>query len=448
MTFESVVAEVRDRVVPDEAEIEALESAVDDLTARAETAIEDLSVEADTRLVGSTARGTWLAGDRDIDLFVRFSPDLPREDLERYGLAVGHAVLPAGHEEFAEHPYVKGEYGGFDVDCVPCYAVKDATDIRSAVDRTPFHTEYLEGHIDPLANDVRLAKAFLGGIGAYGSDLRTKGFSGFLTELLVLEYGGFRPLLDAAADWNPPIRLDPESHGQATFDDPLVVVDPTDPERNVAAVCSARNVGRLIHYARKMLKNPRTEAFDDDDPDPLSAEAVRRYVTNRGTTPVAVRFTAPDIVEDQLYPQLEKSGAGIEGALRRAGFDPLRTARFADETAVLFVECAVAELPAVIRHDGPPVGVRSHAEGFYEAYANDESTAGPFIDDEGRYVVERSRDARTPAELVEAELFEVSLGPHIESALKDGYDLLVGEEVATLTEEFGVELASYFDPQP
>jgi tRNA nucleotidyltransferase (CCA-adding enzyme) len=448
MSFESVLATVRERVVPDDDERERLEAVVAELTDRAEAAIEALPVEADTRLVGSTARGTWLSGDRDVDLFVRFPPNLPREKLEEYGLEVGHAVLPEGHEEYAEHPYVKGEYRGFDVDCVPCYDVAEATDIRSAVDRTPFHTQYLEGKIEPLAGDVRLAKAFLSAVGAYGSDLRTKGFSGFLTELLVLEYGGFGEFVEAAADWNPPVELDPADHGAKSFDDPLVVVDPTDPERNVAAVCSARNVARLIHYARELLADPRVELFEASEPAPLDADGVRERIAERSTAPVALRFEAPDIVEDQLYPQLDKSLAGIEGALERAGFAPLRSARFADESAVLLVECAVAELPAVARHDGPPVGVRGHAEGFYEAYADDPETTGPFIDEEGRYVVERPREARTPEELLESRLFEVSLGTHVESALEAGYDLVVGEAVAELAGEFGVELAQYFEPRP
>jgi tRNA nucleotidyltransferase (CCA-adding enzyme) len=465
MSFESVLKRVRDRVVPDAEEAAELEAAVDALTERAEAALEDLPVEADVLLVGSTARGTWLAGDRDVDLFVRFSPDLDREDLERYGLEVGHAVLPGGHEEFAEHPYVKGEHRGFEVDCVPCYAVENATEIRSAVDRTPFHTDYLEGRIDPLADDVRVAKAFLSGVGVYGSDLRTKGFSGFLTELLVLEYGGFREFVEAAADWHPPVELDPEDHGREretaspsrndevgdadlAFSDPLVVVDPTDPARNVAAVCSARNVARLIHYARELLADPRLELFEPSKPDPLSAEDVREAVAARSTTPVAVRFEAPEVVDDQLYPQLEKSLAGVEGALQRAGFDPLRSARFADDSAVLFVECGVAELPAVERHRGPPVGVREHAEGFFESYAADEAVTGPFVDEEGHYAVERPRAARTPGDLLGTRLFDVSLGPHVESALADDHEVLVGEEVAELAEEFGAELAAYFDPQP
>ena len=447
MSFESVVDEIQRQVVPDDAERRALESAVEGLTDRAAAAIGSLPVAADTKLVGSTARGTWLAGDRDIDLFVLFPPDLERSELERYGLEVGHAVLPDGHEEFAEHPYVKGEIHGFDVDCVPCYAVEQATEIRSAVDRTPFHSTYLEGRIEPIADDVRVAKAFLSAIGAYGSDLRTKGFSGFLTELLVLEYGGFRAFIEAAATWEPPVRIDPADHGERSFEDPLVVIDPTDPERNVAAVCSPRNVARLIHHARELRSAPGIERFEPRKPEPLSADEVRTLLDARATTPIAVRFETPDIVDDQLYPQLEKSLEGIEGALERAGFEPLRSACFANDEAVLLVECAVPELSAVARHDGPPVGVREHAEGFYDAYRNDDVT-GPFIDAEGRYVVERPRDARTPAELVRSMLFDVSLGPHVRASLSDAHAVLSGTELATLAEPFGTELATYFDPRP
>jgi tRNA nucleotidyltransferase (CCA-adding enzyme) len=444
--FDDVVERVRRRVTPTEAERERLQSAARTLRERAEAALDDLDVEGDALLVGSTARGTWLAGDRDIDLFVRFPPDLDRERLERYGLRVGHAVLDDGHEEFAEHPYVKGTYGEFDVDCVPCYDVDSAADIRSAVDRTPFHTAYLDDRLDEsLASEVRVAKAFLKGIGAYGSDLRTKGFAGYLAELLVLEQGGFRELVTAAADWQPPVRFDPEGHGTATFDDALVVVDPTDPERNVAASLSERNVARLIHYARELLASPRVELFESSPPAPLDGDAVRERVRERGTHPVAVRFDAPDIVDDQLYPQLDKSLAGLAGELDRRGFEPLRTARFADDTAVLFVECTVGELPAIERHEGPPVGVREHATGFYEAYAADDSVTGPYLDGD-RYVVERPRAYRTPAAVVEGALFSVALGPAVERALESGYETLADAAVARLADEFGTELADYFDP--
>ena len=463
-----VIERVRERITPDAAEREAMRAAVASLTERVEAELAELPVEGDVVQVGSTARGTWLAGDRDIDLFVRFPPSLDRETLERYGLEIGNAVLPGGHEEYAEHPYVTGEFESFDVDLVPCYDVGEGSALQSAVDRTPHHNAYLRAHIDDdLATEMRVFKQFLKGIGVYGSNLRTEGFSGYLSELLVLEHGDFASLLEAAADWHPPVVFDPEDHGSQSHDDPLVMVDPTDSTRNVAAVCSAANLARLQHYARDFLDDPRAELFESATPAPLAPEAVRTHVDRRGTTPVAIVFDAPDIVDDQLYPQLRKSLSGVRDELDRRGFEPIRAATFADERAVLFVELAHRTLPAIERHDGPPVHVRQHAEGFYEAYADDgdayaddeeghdepdsdsaPDVYGPFVDGD-RYVVERAREFTDAAELLASEeLFTVGLGARIQTTLEDDYDVLVDDAVATLCDEFGSELAAYFDPQP
>ncbi|MFC7129150.1 CCA tRNA nucleotidyltransferase [Haloferax chudinovii] len=450
--LDAVAAAVRERIDPDEAERRALADAAAALESRVHDALADLPVDADALQVGSTARGTWLSGDRDIDLFVRFPADLDREELEAYGLEVGHAVLPDGHEEYAEHPYVKGDHDGFDVDLVPCYDVPSASDIRSAVDRTPFHNAYLTERLDDdLAADVRVFKRFLKGIDAYGSDLRTEGFSGYLAELLVVEHGGFEPLLLAAADWNPQVEFDPEDHGTRSFSDPLVVIDPTDPERNVAAVCSAENVARLQHYARDLLSDPRESLFFRPDPPALDPDGVRDHLARRGTSAVAVVFDCPDLVDDQLYPQLKKSLTGVADGLDRRGFDVFRRATFADGDgeAVLFVELSVDERPTVERHEGPPVHVRRHAEGFYDAYEGGDDHYGPFLDGD-RYVVEREREFTSATDFLESDaLFDVALGKHVESTLsEDGYDVLVGDDVAALADSFGAELGRYFVPRP
>ena len=457
--LDPVLARVAERVTPVPEERERLRRVADALADRARDAVADLDVDADVVRVGSTARGTWLAGDRDVDLFVRFPTDLDRETLERYGLQVGHAVLPDGHEEYAEHPYVKGEYDGFEVDCVPCYDVAAATDIRSAVDRTPFHDAYLRARLDDdLAGDVLLLKRFLKGAGVYGSDLRTEGFSGYLSELLVLAHGGFRPLVEAAADWHPPVRFDlrgddagpaevpPETREAASFGDPLVFVDPTDPGRNVAAVLSAENLARFQHHCRDLLANPREELFFPPAIDPLTAADLRDHLDRRGTTPLAVVFRAPDLVDDQLYPQLYRSLAGVRSALDRRGFDVLRATTFADDRAVLLVEPAVDRLPAVERHEGPPVHVRDHAVGFVEAYADDPAVYGPFVEGD-RYVVEREREFRTPESFLRSDaLFDVALGARVESALEADYRVLAGDDLVDLVDEFGVDLRRYFEP--
>ncbi len=463
--LDAVLDRVRDRVRPDPAERDRLRSVAATLADRARDAIADLPVDADVVQVGSTARGTWVAGDRDVDLFVRFPPSLDRERLEAHGLAVGHAVLPDGHEEYAEHPYVKGTYDGFDVDLVPCYRVDSATELVSAVDRTPFHDAYLTERLDDdLASDVVLAKAFLKGIGAYGSDLRTEGFSGYLTELLVVELGGFVPLVESARSWHPPVEFDPEGHAATTFDDPLVVVDPTDPNRNVAAVLSAANLARFQHYARDLLENPRPGLFDTDPPAPLDACEIRTHLDRRGATAVAVVFDAPDLVDDQLWPQLRRSLDGVVGGLNDHGFDVLRARAMVEsapgterddatpgsrDRAALYAELEVVERPRIERHEGPPVAVRKHAEGFYDTYADDvdPDTYGPFIDGE-RYVVEREREFTTVREYLESDAaMDVALGAHVEREFVDR-DVLVGEAVATLSDGFGSALREFYEPRP
>ena len=451
--LDAVLSRVRERVLPDPEERDRLRATAATLTDRTREAIDELPVEADVVQVGSTARGTWVSGDRDIDLFVRFPADLDRAELEEYGLAVGHAVLPDGHEEYAEHPYVKGVYDGFDVDLVPCHDVDAASDLVSAVDRTPFHDAYLTERLDDeLAADVVLAKAFLKGIGAYGSDLRTEGFSGYLTELLVAELGGFVPLVESARSWHPPMEFDPEGHAERTFDDALVVVDPTDPTRNVAAVLSAANLARFQHYARDLLANPRESLFRPPEYEPLTAAEVRDHLDRRAAVPVAVVFDAPDLVDDQLWPQLRRSLDGVVRGLNDRGFDVLREQAMVDDEgdrAALYAEVETATRPAVVRHEGPPVAVRKHAADFYESYADDvdPDTYGPFIDGD-RYVVEREREFTTVRGYLESDAAaDVALGARVEPAFA-GRDVLVGDAVATLADGFGTALRRFYEPHP
>ncbi len=76
-------------------------------------------------VAGSAARGTFLSDRLDIDLFLLFPPDLPRDRLREEGLALGRAVLTDPETRYAEHPYLRGRYEGFSVDAVPGFAITD-----------------------------------------------------------------------------------------------------------------------------------------------------------------------------------------------------------------------------------------------------------------------------------------------------------------------------------
>ena len=116
-------------------------------------------------IVGSVAKETFLKG-ADIDLFLKFKEGT---NLKMEGLAAARKVLPEGRELYAQHPYLRGEINGVGLDVVPCYEIKDPSKPVSAVDRTPFHTEWVMENIDGLEDEIRLTKQFLKGAGAYGA---------------------------------------------------------------------------------------------------------------------------------------------------------------------------------------------------------------------------------------------------------------------------------------
>ncbi|ERH06560.1 MAG: hypothetical protein J07HN4v3_02181 [Halonotius sp. J07HN4] len=94
------------------------------------------------------------------------------------------------------------------------------------------------------------------------------------------------------------------------------------------------------------------------------------------------------------------------------------------------------------------MAVRDHAGGFFERYADDTAVYGPFLDGD-RYVVERPREVTTARQYLDSDaIFEVALGAQIETALAENYELLWDEAVATLADDFGTELAEYFEPTP
>ena len=446
--LQTVVDRVRERVAPTDEERDRLERTAEELIIRTQAAIADCPVDADVIRVGSTARDTWLRGDRDIDIFVRFPTTLERTELEEYGLKVGRTVLPEGRLEYAEHPYVTAEFDGYSIDLVPCFAVETGAEGRSAVDRTPFHAEYVSERLTPdLATDVRVFKRFLEAIGIYGSDLRTRGFSGYLTELLVLEYGDVISVLQAAAAWQPPVTIDPEDHGDRSFEDPLIVIDPTDPSRNVAAVVTDASVARLQHHARRLLESPTVDQFDVSAVEPISTDELSAHIERRRTIPMAILAPAPDVVDDQLYPQLRRTRDGIVDALEARGFAVLRAEVFARDRMLLYLDLATAELPGIERHVGPPVHVQEHASAFLERW-EDAATYGPFIEG-NRYVVEREREFTSASSFLRSDaLLDARLGADLANTIASDRTVLVGEQVLDLLPTFGNELAAFYDPSP
>ncbi len=391
-------------------------------------------------IAGSAARETFLADRLDIDLFLLFPPDLSDERLREEGLALGREVLSQPTTRYAEHPYLRGTFDGFAVDAVPGFAVSDPAHPRSPVDRTPFHQEYLAARETPaLLGEIRLAKQFLRGLGVYGSEARTEGFSGYLLELLVLQFGSFRGLLRAARGWTVPVRLvPPEREPPGLPDDvALVLADPLDPHRNVATALSRRNLGTVIVSARAYLDHPGAAWFELRPSGPMPKAEALRHLARRGSHVTVVRLARPELVDDILYPQLRKAERAIVDDLRRAEFSVISSASAAEPgSLVIVVELAHPRRPGVRQRAGPPAGL-DRAGDFLASWptGRPDVLQGPYVTDDGRLAVEAQDEERGVEPYLRARLPKLSLGRNLSGTDRSGVaPLAEAEETSAVTE--------------
>ncbi|MCX6685452.1 MAG: CCA tRNA nucleotidyltransferase [Methanoregula sp.] len=403
--------------------------------------------QAQGMVVGSIARNTWVSGEHDIDIFLLFHPSLSREALEEQGMALARRIAAQFtdrfFEKYAEHPYIYASIDGIDVDIVPCYEVASATTIQSAVDRTPFHTRYITDKIDGFIDDVLLLKQFAKTGGIYGSDQMTEGFSGYLCELLVLHYGGFIPLLKAAAEWRPGTIIDIEHHAAKTFNECLIVIDPVDPKRNVAAAVSLDRMVEFIELARGYLEKPSEMFFVLPEPRLITQDELATLLEQRCASLFAVTFETPPYIEEIVVPQLKRSVVSICEHLERNGFTVHHAHyRMEPDRCMLLFELLVSELPRIRRHMGPPLWNRTNAEKFREKHLGS-TYPGPYIEN-GRYEMEVSREFTTAKSLLASpSLLNVSLGKHIRQSLTNGWR--VEEGAGCWQEQFAQFIAMFFE---
>ena len=377
------------------------------------------------RFLGSYPRNTWLRGNLEIDVFLLFPEETSIEELEKTGLEIGKAVVDEYELRFASHPYVHGRIDGVDVDVVPCYRLESAERIKSAVDRTPFHHDWLENRVKGKEGDVRLLKMFLKAGNIYGAEYKVKGFSGYLCELLVVYYGSFLDVVKNALNWTRDTVIDiPNGRVYRKKGTKFFVVDPVDPKRNVSANLSLDNLAKFVQMCRDFLEKPSLNFFKRKTIVP-NKEILKAEIQRRGTSLLLVKFRRPDVVEDNLYTQLEKACRRIENFLRDKEFMPLRSGFVADdENCYLVFETQIKELSRIYRHRGPIFEDENNVKRFLS------KNPRYFIED-GRFWVFRERRFLRPEEAVKWILTNEwkSMGKNVGEVLKREFELLKGLEV-------------------
>ena len=373
-------------------------------------------------LGGSYAKGTWLKGKLDLDIFVKMKKETDEKRFEEIGRKVGFDSMKKFHPyvRYSDHPYVEAVVQDTKVNVVPCYDVEKGQ-WKSAADRSSFHTRFILEKLDAeTKNEVRLLKKFLRGIDIYGAEIATEGFGGYVSEVLIYHYGSFVKVLEAAANF---------SQGQVIgsptkkFETAFVLIDPVDSNRNLGTAISAQNFGIFILAARAFLKKPSLAFFNG-----------KKSLPNKNNlrNVLVVKFNYKKRSPDIIWGQAKRGATALSVQLELGGFQVLRKGATIDEkseAAMLFLLHSTTIEKFMVKN-GPDVFRKPESESFILRNSKNKLT---WIDDQGRILSMQQRefyDAKKFLQsLLKKNLTKAGIPNGIISDMRRGFIISGGHQV-------------------
>jgi tRNA nucleotidyltransferase (CCA-adding enzyme) len=463
--IEKICTKVLRKVTPSEKEKEEVLRFSKNLAKKLTKKLQSSGIRAKAHVHGSVAKDTWLAGEKDIDMFVLLPKAYTKEIFPKVLNIIKTLVGEKWMEAYAEHPYIEAEVEEHKIDFVPCFKIERAEEAISSVDRTPLHTFYIKRHLNQQAkNEVRLLKRFMRGVDTYGAEIRVGGFSGYLCELLILRYKSFLNTLKTFVQHKKRIVIDVKGYYEGRenelrllFKEPLVVVDPVDKGRNVASAVQPQKLYTFIAAARAFLKNPDVKFFFPPETVALPAEELKQKLARRGSAIIFLTFGKVEAVPDILWGQLYKSQRSLCKLIQLSGFNVLRDIPWSDEKTVnMFIfELEQRFISPVRKHLGPPLEKKNECEKFLLKHINSAKTvSGPYIED-GRWVVEIRRKYTDVAVLLKEKLRDggrsTGVAEKISEKLRRGFKIFVNDEIIEVykkNSEFAKFLTEFLSGKP
>ena len=275
--MKKVIDAVESAIIMASEESEQLSGVMREFEEKVTAELAKQGVVANLFVGGSVGKGTCLPGIHDVDYFMRF-------DLKKYGeeniSEVCESVLLGIFKDVlrlkGSRDYFRVKINDYEIEIIPVLYIKRINQAQNLTDQSPFHVNWIKKNVKARKNlnfDMRLAKQFFRASGVYGAESWIGGFSGHVTEILVVYYGGFEKLLKAVLKWKDKTIIDVEKayEGMDVLDilddakivGPLVVVDPVDKERNAAAALGLEKFELLQSKIESFLKKPHKKFFDE-----------------------------------------------------------------------------------------------------------------------------------------------------------------------------------------
>jgi len=264
---------------------------------------------------GSFAKGTWLSKDADIDIFIRFKKNTSEEKFGKISKKIGFDSLKkySPYVRYSQHPYVEARIKNTKINVVPFYDVKIGK-WKSAADRSTFHTKFMNKSLtSKMKNDVRILKTFLKLNGIYGAEIAKQGFSGYVSEVLILYFGSFENVIKSIS-----VIKENQVIGKTLkkFETSIVIIDPIDNNRNLAAAISDENIGKFILVCRAFKEKTKIDFFKSK-----KSRISKKYWNNLLVIKFSYQTRSPDII----WGQIKRVTSSLSIQLELGGFRVLRS---------------------------------------------------------------------------------------------------------------------------
>ena len=316
---------------------------------------------------GSYAKGTWLSGTRDIDVFARADVTSERELEKR--IRILKDAFPEASTVRGSREYLRFEHESVTIEIIP---IRPLSADANTMDHSPDHIAYVREHLkNPV--EVRRLKALLKANRIYGAESYVRGFSGYVCELLIIRYETISELARNAAQWREGERVSFHETPK-DFDDALIVEDPTDPDRNAAGAVERETLDAFIGLMRRIANNEPIESLMK--PKTLEPPYARVRIRASHEKP-DVGFSQLRSLHDRLVRELEPYG--------------VTAAQWSIDTDVWEsrYELERYELERETERLGPPLHMTSSVEKFRSehpnAYEKDDRIAARVERDETRW---------------------------------------------------------------
>jgi tRNA nucleotidyltransferase (CCA-adding enzyme) len=370
---------------------------------------------------GSYAKGTWLSKDADIDIFVRFKKSTSEEKFEKISKKIGFTSLKkySPYVRYSEHPYVEAKIDNTKINVVPFYDVKIG-EWKSSADRSTFHTKFMQKSLTlKMKNEVRVLKTFLKSNNIYGAEIAKQGFSGYVSEVLILHFGSFENVIKSISQIKENQVIGKTSKN---FETSIVVIDPIDSNRNLAAAISNENIGKFVLICRA-FKDKATLTFFKNK----KLRVSKKYWENLLVIKFNFKIRSPDII----WGQIKRATSSLSTQLELGGFNVLRSKSYTDQQkeAYLFFFLESSKITQIYSKNGPDFFREDSSKSFISK--NLKNSELMWVGNNGKIISLEKRkyvDAtRFMSEFLKKNL-QTCIPKGLQSDFKRGYKISVGKK--------------------